>query len=256
MDGSSGNAVATLAHIWASTGDALSLGVPVIPTSGGAPVGTLAAGATGAYNAYFVTLAQNLISGGEADAYLRLGWEFDGSWFAWNATTPANEANFASYFQQIVTAMRSVPGANFKFVWNPDAAAFTTPGYDVALAYPGNAYVNDIGLDAYDQSWATPLTAANAWNETLLPALTAAQQFAAAQGRPLAICEWGTAIRTDGHGLGDDPLYITDFLAWMKDPADDVAYESYFNANSGGVNSVIDGGSFPNALAAFKAALG
>jgi hypothetical protein len=256
MDGSSGNGVATLAHIWAATGDALSLGVPIIPTSGGAPVGTLAAGATGAYNAYFVTLAQSLISGGEANAYLRLGWEFDGSWFAWNATTPANEANFAAYFQQIVTAMRSVPGANFKFVWNPDAGAFTTPGYNVALAYPGNAYVNDIGLDAYDQSWVTPLTAANAWDETLLPALTAAQQFAAAQGKPLAICEWGTAIRSDGHGLGDDPLYISNFLAWMKYPADDVAYESYFNANSGGVNSVITGGSFPNALAAFKAALG
>jgi hypothetical protein len=256
MDGSSGNAVATLAHIWASTGDALSLGVPIIPTSGGAPVGTLAAGATGAYNAYFVTLAQSLISGGEGNAYLRLGWEFDGGWFAWNATTPANEANFAAYFRQIVTTMRSVPGANFKFVWNPDAGAFTTPGYNVTLAYPGNAYVNDIGLDAYDQSWATPLTAANAWNETLLPALTTAQQFAAAQGRPLAICEWGTAIRSDGHGLGDDPLYITNFLDWMKYPADDVAYESYFNANAGGVNSVLTGGSFPNALAAFKAALG
>jgi len=256
MDGSSGNGVATLAHIWASTGDALSLGVPIIPTSGGAPVGTLAAGATGAYNAYFVTLAQSLISGGEANAYLRLGWEFDGGWFAWNATTPANEANFAAYFQQIVTAMRSVPGANFKFVWNPDAGAFTTPGYNVALAYPGNAYVNDIGLDAYDQSWATPLTAANAWNVTLLPALTTAQQFAAAQGKPLAICEWGTAIRSDGHGLGDDPLYITNFLDWMKYPADDVAYESYFNANSGGVDSVLTSGSFPNALAAFKAALG
>ena len=256
MDGSSGTAVATLAHIWASTGDALSLGVPIIPTSGGAPVGTLAAGATGAYNAYFVTLAQTLVGGGEANAYLRLGWEFDGSWFAWNATTPANEANFAAYFQQIVTAMRSVPGANFKFVWNPDAGAFSSPGYNVALAYPGNAYVNDIGLDAYDQSWVTPLTAANAWSETVLPGLTAAQRFAAAEGRPLAICEWGTAIRSDGHGLGDDPLYITNFLAWMKNPADDVAYESYFNFNGGGVNSVITGGSFPNALAAFKAALG
>jgi hypothetical protein len=256
MDGSSGNGVATLAHIWASTGDALSLGVPIIPSAGGAPVGTLAAGATGAYNAYFVTLAQSLIRGGEANAYLRLGWEFDGGWFAWNATTPANEANFAAYFQQIVTAMRSVPGANFKFVWNPDAGAFTTPGYNVTLAYPGNAYVNDIGLDAYDQSWATPLTAANAWSETLLPALTTAHQFAAAQGKPLAICEWGTAIRSDGHGLGDDPLYITNFLDWMKYPADGVAYESYFNANSGGVNSVLTGGSFPNALAAFKAALG
>jgi hypothetical protein len=256
MDGSSGTAVAQLAHIWASTGDALSLGVPIIPTSGGAPVGTLATGATGAYNSYFVTLAQTLISGGEANAYLRLGWEFDGSWFAWNATTPANEASFAAYFQQIVTSMRSVPGANFKFVWNPDAGAFTTGGYNVALAYPGSAYVNDIGLDVYDQSWVTPLTAANAWTETALPSLAAAHAFAASQGRPLAICEWGTAIRSDGHGLGDDPLYVTNFLDWMKNPADDVAFESYFDANSGGVNSVLTGGSFPNALAAFKAELG
>ena len=35
-------------------------------------------GATGAYNAYFVTLAQTLVAAGESDAYLRLGWEFDG----------------------------------------------------------------------------------------------------------------------------------------------------------------------------------
>jgi hypothetical protein len=256
MDGSSGTAVAQLAHIWASTGDALSLGVPIIPSSGGTPVGTLAAGATGAYNSYFVTLATTLIQGGEANAYLRLGWEFDGSWFAWNATTPANEVSFAAYFQQIVTSMRSVPGANFKFVWNPDAGAFTTAGYNVALAYPGSAYVNDIGLDTYDQSWVTPLTPANAWSETTLPSLVAARSFAAAQGRPLAICEWGVAIRSDGHGLGDDPLYVTNFLAWIKNPANDVAYESYFNANSGGVNSLITGGSFPNALAAFRAALG
>jgi hypothetical protein len=256
MDGSSGAGVSQLAHIWASTGDALSLGVPIIPTAGGAPVGTLAAGATGAYNPYFVTLAQTLVNGGEANAYLRLGWEFDGSWNPWNATTPANEASFATYFQQIVTSMRSVPGANFKFVWNPDAGAFTTAGYNVALAYPGSAYVNDIGIDAYDQSWATPLTPDTAWSQTTLPSLVAAHGFAASQGKPLAVCEWGTAIRSDGHGLGDDPLYVTNFLNWMKDPTDDVAYESYFNANSGGVNSVITSGTFPNALAAFKAALG
>ena len=153
MDGSTGTAVAMLAHIWAGTGDALSLGVPIIPTSAVPRVGTLAAGATGAYNPYFVTLAQTLISTGESNAYLRLGWEFDGGWFAWNATTPADEASFAAYFQQIVTAMRSVPGANFKFVWNPDAGpsprrATTSPW--PTRATPTSTY---IGLDAYDQTW-------------------------------------------------------------------------------------------------------
>ena len=135
-------------------------------------------GATGAYNAHFVTLARTLMAAGESDAYLRLGWEFDGTWTAWKATTPSSEANYAAYFRQIVTAIRSVPGEHFRFVWNPDAIAFADAHYDVGLAYPGNRYVNVVGLDTYDQSWVTPLTPANAWNQTVLPSLTAAQNFA------------------------------------------------------------------------------
>jgi hypothetical protein len=173
---------------------------------------------------------------------------------SWAATTPSAEASYASYFQQIVTAMRSVPGEHFRFVWNPDAGAFTQSGYSVAAAYPGNAYVDVIGLDAYDQSWTTPLTPTNVWSSTTLPTLTAAAQFAASNGKPLAFCEWGLAIRSDGHGLGDDPYFVNQMVAWMK--SNDVTYESYFDANSGGVNSLITGGSFPNGLAAFIADLG
>ena len=53
------------------------------------------------------------------------------------------------------------------------------------------------------------------------------------------------AIRSDGHGLGDDPYYINQIVAWMKNSSNDVTYETYFDANSGGVNSLITGGSFP-----------
>ena len=256
MDGSGGS-LNWLLTPYRGTGYTLSLGVPIIPTnSSGTAVGTLAQGATGAFNSYFVTLAQTLVAGGQSNAYLRLGWEFDGSWMAWAATTPSAEASFASYFQQIVTAMRSVPGEQFRFVWDPDAGAFTEAGYSVAAAYPGNAYVDVIGLDAYDQSWATPQTPTNAWSSTTLPALTAAQQFASANGKPLAFCEWGVTIRSDGHGLGDDPYYINQMVSWMQSPSNDVTYESYFDADSGGVNSLITGGSFPNSLAAFSADLG
>jgi hypothetical protein len=252
MDGSGGSLNGMLAGY---RGYTLSLGVPIIPTnSSGTPVGTLAQGASGAFNSYYVTLAQSLVNAGQSNAYLRLGWEFDGSWFAWAATTPSAEASFATYFQQIVTAMRSVPGESFRFVWNPDADAFTTSGYSVAAAYPGNAYVDVIGLDDYDQSWATPQTPTNAWSSTQVPALTAAQQFASANGKPMAFCEWGLAIRSDGHGLGDDPYFVNQMVSWMEN--NDVTFESYFDANSGGVNSLITGGSFPNSLAAFRADLG
>jgi len=205
---------------------------------------------------YFVTLAQTLVNAGDANAYLRLGFEFDGSWMAWAATTPGAEASFASYFQQIVTSMRAVPGENFRFVWNPDAAAFTQSGYFVTAAYPGNAYVDVIGIDAYDQSWATPQTPAIAWASTTLPDLTAARQFASAQGKPLALTEWGVIIRSDGHGLGDDPFYINQMVSWMDNSSNDVTYETYFDSDPSGLDSQITGGLFPNSLAAFSADLG
>jgi hypothetical protein len=257
MDGSGGSLSWMFASGWQGTGYTLSLGVPIIPTNANnVAVGTLATGATGAYNSYFVTLAQTLVAAGESNADLRLGWEFDGNWYAWEALTPATEASYAAYFDQIVTAMRSVAGEAFKFVWNPDASAFTTAGYNVELAYPGNAYVNYIGLDAYDFSWATPQTPANAWSQTTLPALSAAQQFATAQAKPIAFCEWGVAIRSDGHGMGDDPLYINNMTAWMKNAANNVAYESYFDNNTlpsgGDTNADLTGGSFPSSLAAFS----
>jgi len=256
MDGSGGS-LSWLTSPWSGSNDVLSLGVPILPSSSsGTVVGSLATGATGAYNAYYVTLAQTLVSAGESNAYLRLGWEFDGSWYSWSATTPAAEANYAAYFDQIVNTMRSVSGEHFSFVWNPDAGAFTDSGYNVALAYPGSAYVNVIGLDAYDQTWTTPQTPANAWNATALPSLSAAASFARAQSEPLGITEWGVATRSDGHGLGDDPLFVSNFIAWMKDPANNVAFESYFNLDSPGQFDAITDGTFPNSLAAFISGLG
>jgi hypothetical protein len=254
MDGAGGS-LNWLLGPFAGSDHTLSLGVPIVPTQNGTPVATLAQGATGSYNASYVTLAQTLVAAGQSNAYLRLGWEFDGSWMPWAAQSPSAEASYAAYFDQIATAMRSVPGAHFRFVWNPDAGAFTTPGYSVAAAYPGDAYVDVIGLDSYDQTWATPQTPANAWSSTTLPSLVAAEQFAASHGKPLAMTEWGLSIRSDGHGLGDDPFYIDQMVAWMEDASNNVAYETYFDCNSGGVNAAITGGLFPNSLARFTADL-
>jgi hypothetical protein len=252
MDGSGGNLNWMFGQGWSHTGYTLSLGVPIIPNdSSGNPVGTLAQGATGAYNSHYVSLAQTLVAAGESNAYLRLGWEFDGSWYAWNAQTPADEASYAAYFQQIVTSMRSVPGQHFRFVWSPDAAAFTTPGYNVALAYPGNAYVNVIGLDAYDQSWVYPLTPGNAWSQTYLPELTAAHRFAEYVNKPIALTEWG--VVNGSNGLGDDPYYVNNLIAWMEDPGNNVVFESYFDFTGGSSN--LTGGRFPRSLSAFTAGL-
>jgi hypothetical protein len=258
LDGADGQLSWMFAGGWTGTPYTLSLGVPIIPRDpNGNSLGTLAAGAAGNYNAIFTTLAQTLIAAGESNAYLRLGYEFDGTGSAWAADTPTDEANFARYFQQIVTTMRAVPGAHFRFVWNPDANAFIDPGYNVALAYPGNAYVDDIGIDAYDKTWISDPTPATEWSQTTLPNITAAEQFAAAQGKPLAVPEWGlVGTIDDAHGLLDDPSFVNNFTAWMKNPANHVDYESYFNISGGGDSDSITDGAYPNGLAAFAADFG
>lgn len=258
MDDSDGS-LNWLLGAWENSGYTLSLGVPMIPTdASGAPQGTLALGATGAYNSYFTTLASAMVAAGEGNAYLRLGWEFDGDWYAWQAQTPADEANYAAYFQQIVTAMRSVPGAAFQFVWNPDASVFVSTSYSVAAAYPGSAYVNVIGLDLYDRSWSSPPTPQNSWTSEYLPELAAAESFAQSENVPIALCEWGAQIGSNG--LGDDPYYINSMLNWMTTPSNDVAYESYFNgvttAPGGSDDNNLIGGGFPDSLSAFMADLG
>src|SRR5919202_3395632 len=91
---------------WKGSPYKLVLSVPMIPDSGG----TNQEGATGAYNSHFVKLAQTLVAYGYGNATLRLGWEFNGDWFKWTAA--GDPAAYAAYWRQIVTAMRSVPGAS------------------------------------------------------------------------------------------------------------------------------------------------
>jgi len=255
---------------WAKGGDQVALGVPIIPSSLGVAVGTLQSGATGAYNSYFTQLAKTLVAEGLGTADLRLGWEFDNNAYAWKAQNATAEGYFAAYFRNIVTTMRAVTGAHFKYVWDPDAYAFdggledpVHPGYVVADAWPGSAYVDYIGLDLYDEAPASGYTPTKEW-AWILPQLTStqpgalgAQPFASQYGVPLAFCEWGVAApELYVYGLGDDPLYINNMYSFMTTSTNDVAWESYFNISELGWNSQITGGSFPKSLAAFKADFG
>ncbi|MGA2519813.1 MAG: glycosyl hydrolase [Acidimicrobiales bacterium] len=243
---------------WRGTGYTLDLGVPIIPTdSSGNPVGTLAGGAAGQYNQYFVTLGQSLVSYGEGNAVLRLGWEFNGNWYPWAVSDATDAANFAAYFRQIVTSMRSVPGQSFKFVWNPDGGGASSDGsYTPAQAYPGSAYVDDIGIDMYDQCWSSPITPQNAWEEQLTGTwgLDWVASFASAEGRPIVFPEWGVTGTGSSHGMGDDPYFIDQFGAWIVQH--DVAWTAYFNYDaSDGSHDLFDG-SFPATLAAFRTVFG
>jgi hypothetical protein len=251
--GMDGTGTTWLLNQWRASGYRLVIGVPIIPGGSG---GTLAAGAAGAYNQYFAALAQTLVSGGAANAILRLGWEFNGTWYPWSVANDTDAQNFAAYWRQIVTTMRAVPGAQFGFLWNPNGGGSSS--WNLESAYPGSAYVDYIGSDVYDEYWGggpTPQASwANAVNQTW--GLNWLVNFAARQGRAIAIPEWSVTIRNDGFGLGDDPYFITQFANWIA--ANNVAFTSIFSFDdtTGGQDNDITDGLFPNALAAFRASFG
>jgi len=235
--------------------DRMLYSVPMLPDSGA----TLAAGAAGQYDAYFRTLAQKLVAGGQARAILRLGPEFNGNWFRWTIAAPGGPADFAAFWRRIVTAMRAVPGAAFRFDWSPSSGSSWLNGQqlDAAAAYPGDAYVDFIGLDQYDASWiadrADPLKRWDGYMNQQFGLLWH-KNFAAAHNKPMTFPEWGLSKRADGYGGGDSPEFIEKMHAWIQ--SNNVAYNLYFDYADAVAESRLFIGAFPNATARFLTLFG
>lgn len=185
----------------------------------------LQAGAAGAYTGYARTLARNLVAAGLGDSVIRLGHEANDSGSPWFIGTTAQSWRlWDAFWRRTVVAMRSVPGAHFLFDWCINAYWEPTP---LADWYPGNDFVNIIGIDAYDMGvqatadrWSTIYGQPNGISDVL--------QFAAAHGKPVSFPEWGlwTPGAANGYGGGDDPAYINGLASVVAD--NDVAYQSYF----------------------------
>ncbi len=221
---------------WAAIGDyqppstslRLYLGVSMSP-QGSSPAQTPAN--LGVYQ----QLAQSLVNAGQDYAILRIGWEWSTTYFSWGVqnTTPAQ---YVTAFDDIVTTMRSVPGQHFLFDWCAAADEVPTNG-PYAASYPGDQYVDYIGTDQYDNpgsSWADTLDTVGGLSYTV--------NFAKAHHKLVSIPEWGL------NGT-DDPSFINLMHGFIANPANDVAYSSYFSY-AGSVDSDIT--QFPNSEAAFR----
>lgn len=207
---------------------------------------SLAAGAQGKYNKHFRKLAENLVEYGQEDAILRLGWEFNlGNW-RWH---PEEKKDFIGYWREVVTTMRSVPGAeNLEFDWNPSNGG---DHYDSTRFYPGDKFVDYVGVDVYDISWADgtypyPDDCSDkcrlkrqkaAWKNVYDSnfGLKFWAEFAAQHDKPVSLPEWGLWDRTltDGHGGVDNPYFIRRMHEFIADPANNVAYHAYFQYDVG-----------------------
>jgi hypothetical protein len=208
---------------------------------------------------------------GYPNAIIRLGYEFDCTCMQWNAV--GHEALWVSAYKHVhdIFANATTGSTTYKFDWCGLPGSFNSE----TSAYPGDSYVDIIGLDVYDQGagvawnsttdqWVDPQAA---WN-TLQPKLQFAETFAVNHSKVVSYPEWGLSgnhpNQSDANG-GDDPTFIHNMFLWMKGtlnghqglPAGtgpgSLAYVSYFDTDPSFDHiHQISQGHFPNALAEFQ----
>jgi hypothetical protein len=217
-----------VADQWSGSKYQLVVSIPLIPSSGG----SLGRGARGHYNRHFAEVARNLVNAGHANAIVRLGWEFNGNWYPWTIGSPRGPRRFIRYWRNIVRTMRAVPGAHFRFDWCPalDGSWYRGRRINPNSAYPGDRYVDFIGLDTYDQGWGPYFwDPAARWRRMVRTryGLRWHRGFAAAHSKQVSFPEWGLVERYDGHGGGDNPMFLDNMYWWLS--ISDVAYHNYFH---------------------------
>jgi hypothetical protein len=231
---------------WRGTGYTLVLGVPLLTENGG---GSLKQGADGAYDGHFRQLAADLVAKGQANAILRLGWEFNGDWYKWEAA--ADPPAFAAYWRHVVDVIRSVPGTDrLRFDWNPAIGPADVP----EGSYPGDDYVDIVGMDVYDRNFTAGLAdPTKRWEEMVSQPYGLAWQrdFAAAHGKPLSFPEWGTSDRHEGGGAQDNPFFIRSMNEWIR--SNNVEYHNYFEFDAPDEDGArLMGGSNPESAALYQ----
>jgi Glycosyl hydrolase family 26 len=279
---------------WKGSPYTMIWGVPMLPCPGNSSTTCLTNQndydlvASGGADGYFKTLAQHLISNGFSSSYIRLGWEFNASAMGWSICNPGGSGptswlkDFVPAFRNIVTSMRSVSGANFKFIWNAiDTSNSSCPGVHLEDLYPGDSYVDAVALDVYDGIGSVISSDAERFTDlvngvgrggytAVTPNAINGQSFKgqgygmnwlAAFGKEhnkeISLPEWGLESTSQNAGGGDDPYFVTHMADWIKANATGPA----LFWNSGGGTLPLDipnytNGNVPTATEAFKAAFG
>jgi hypothetical protein len=202
---------------------------------------------SGANDSAMRAVFSNLKNAWGPDAYVRLGWEMNGYWFAQNYA-PSDPTGWVKCWQRWYGIIKGVsPG--FKLVWNPSWNSNTNGhgAFDVRTVWPGGQYVDFAGPDYYDYKQNPDSTAAN--GEPM--GINKWAAFIASEGKPLAVPEWGL----DTPHSGDDPAFITSMANVLHTVAaspSGLQYQSFFNLGTGCTFMIYGNGCNPKSAAAYR----
>ena len=142
--------------------------------------------ADGSQDSYLWAQAQAVKNYG-GPVFIRLDWEMNADFYpGWNlpGVTPAM---YIAAWRHVYDIFQQDGVANAAFVWCPNL--WNAPGEpDASTWYPGDAYVDWLGIDAYPQS------AVPSYILTGPGGLDDAAKFAQQHDKPLMVAEWAPAL--------------------------------------------------------------
>jgi hypothetical protein len=207
----------------------LVIALPFWPLGSG---GSLAACAAGDYDAHWVDFGVTLSAHSRGKSIVRLAWQFNGNDVEWSATDPSA---WVTCFRRVVSAIRTnAPAALID--WSMNAHGTQAPaGGDTFDVYPGDDFVDVVGIDAFDMTPSSLDEAAFLAQCSGPEGICTVADFARLHGKRLGVGQW-CVVTCNGFGDrgGDNPFYIERMHKVFADNSDVMGYETYYNDPNAG----------------------
>jgi hypothetical protein len=148
---------------------------------------TLAKIVAGNHDAYIRQYARDARAWGKP-IYLRFAHEMNGNWYPWSSGVNGNtSAEYVAAWRHVHDIFRQEGATNVKWVWAPNVSYPGTTPY--AQLYPGDAYVDWVGLDGYN--WGA--TSTSSWTSFYNIFGSSYAEMAALTSKPMMIAETASA---------------------------------------------------------------
>jgi Glycosyl hydrolase family 26 len=163
------------------------------------PQFSLAKIANGSFDPYLVQFA-TAVRNQKWPVVIRFAQEMNGSWSPWAGTNSGNKpGDFVKAWRHIHDVFSVVGATNVIWLWSPNVLR-GTGGTSLAQLYPGDAYVDWVGIDAYGFGEKTA-------SQILDPTVAAVHKLTQ---KPILLAETGSRPGPQ------QPGWTADLFAWLR----------------------------------------
>jgi hypothetical protein len=188
------------------------------------PAWALSTISDGSHDAYIHQWTHDVAAWGHT-IYVRPMYEMNGPWSAWGYGVNGNTAaQYVAAWRHIVAIANSEGATNIRWVWCPNVDDGDPRYASYASLYPGDAYVDWVGLDGYNwgtsQSWST-------WQSIYAIFNGSVDKVRAITSKPVMIAETGSTELG-----GDKAAWITNGFTSLVTDLPEIRALVWFNTSA------------------------